>query len=108
MQNWQVLIKKIVLNKTRHLLIEKELNELKSFDLGYFIRKTHFDEDGSQNHWVFQPILEYFTLDSNWITKWKSRGLSNESLEIVSTSNNAPSTNYYGDKVRLRFTENVL
>ena len=36
--------------------------------------------------------------------------LSNESLEVVSTSNNSltPSINYYGDKARLRFTGSVL
>ena len=82
----------------------------KTFDLGYFIGKSHFDEDGAQHYLVFQPILKYFTLNSNWITKWKSKGLSNESLEVVSTSNNSLtlSINYYGDKVRLRFTGSVL
>ena len=51
-----------------------------------------------------------FTLNSNWISKWKSKGLSNESLEVVSTPNNTltPSINYYGDKVRLKFTGSVL
>ena len=36
--------------------------------------------------------------------------LSNEILEVASTSNNTltPSINYYGDKVRLRFTGSVL
>ena len=55
-------------------------------------------------------MLEYFTLNSNWITKRKSKGLSNESLEVVSTSGNTltPSINYYRDKARLRFTESVL
>ena len=59
---------------------------------------------------MFQSILKYFTLNSNWITKWKSKGLSNERLEVVSTSSNnlTPSTNYCGDKARLRFTGNVL
>ena len=55
-------------------------------------------------------MLEYFTLNSNWITKRKSKGLSNESLEVVSTSGNTltPSVNYYGDKLRLKFTGSVL
>ena len=55
-------------------------------------------------------MLEYFTLNSNWITKWKSKGLSNKSLEVASTSDNTLilSVNHYGDKVRLRFTGNVL
>ena len=36
--------------------------------------------------------------------------MSNESLEVVSKTDNVltPSVNYYGDKVRLRFTGNVL
>ena len=104
------LNRKIVSNKTKHLLIENELKKLKTFYLSYFIGKKHFDEDGAQNYLVFQPILKYFTLNSKWITKWKSKGLSNENLEVVSTSDNSltPSVNYYGDKVRLRFTGSVL
>ena len=93
--------RKIVLNETRHLLIEKDLKKFKSFDWGYFIGKSHFDEDAAQNYLVFQSILEYFTLNTNWITKWKSKGLSNQSLEVVSTSDDTltPSVNYCGDKV---------
>ena len=86
------------------------MKKLKTFDLGYFIGNSHFDEDGAQNYLVFQSMLEYFTLNSNWIPKWKSKGLSDESFEVVSTSDNTltPSFNYYGDKVRLRFTRSVL
>ena len=50
--------------------------------------KSYFDEDGTQNYLEFQSILEYFTLNSSSITKWKSKGLSNKSLEVVSTSSN--------------------
>ena len=55
-------------------------------------------------------MLEYFTLNGNKITKWKSKELSNESLEVVSTSDNTltPSINYYRYKVRLKFTGSVL
>ena len=55
-------------------------------------------------------MLKYFTLNSKLITKWKSKGLSNESLEVISTSDNTltPSINYYGDKARLKFTGSVL
>ena len=101
------LNRKITSNKTKHLLVE---NELKKFNLGYFIGKSHFDEDGAQHYLVFQPILRYVTLNSNWITKWKSKGLSNESFEVVYKTDNtlSPSANYYGDRVRLRFTGSVL
>ena len=50
--------RKITLNKTKHLLVENELKKLKSFDLGYFIGKSHFDEHDAQNCLVFQPILK--------------------------------------------------
>ena len=104
------LNRKIVSNKTKDIAIENELKKLKTFDLGYFIGKSHFDEDGAQNYLVFQSILKYFTLNSNWITKWKSKGLSNKSLEVISTSNNTltPSINYYGNKARLRSTGSIL
>ena len=63
------LNRKISSNKTKHLLVENELKKLKSFDLGYFIGKSHFDEDGTQHCLVFRPILRYFTLNSNCITE---------------------------------------
>ena len=55
-------------------------------------------------------MLEYFKLNSSWIVKWKSKGLTNERLKVVSASDNTltPSNNYYGDKVRLRFTGSIL
>ena len=51
------LNKKITKNKSKHLLVENELNNLKAFDLSYFIGKSHFQEDGVQNYLVFQPII---------------------------------------------------
>ena len=54
------LNKKITNNKAKHLLVENELNKSKSFDLGYFIGKRHFEEDGTQNYLVFQPVVRYF------------------------------------------------
>ena len=51
------LNKKITKKKSKHLLVENELNNLKAFDLSYFIGKSHFQEDGVQNYLVFQPII---------------------------------------------------
>ena len=48
--------KKITQNKTKILLVESELNKLKTFYSGYFIGKSHFEEDGTQNNLVFQPL----------------------------------------------------
>ena len=54
------LNRKITSNKTKHVLVENELNKLKTFDSGYFIGKSHFEEDGVQNYLVFQPLNKYF------------------------------------------------
>ena len=104
------LHRKIVSNKAKDLVIENKLKKLKAFDSSYYNGKNYFDEDGIQNYLVFQSILKYFTLNSNQITKWKSKGLSNENLEVVSLSNNTLtlSVNYYGEKARLKFTGSVL
>ena len=52
--------KKITSNKTKHLIVENELKKLKTFDSRYFIGKSHFEEDGTQNYLVFQPMYRYF------------------------------------------------
>ena len=54
------LNRKITGNKSKHLLVENELNKLKIFDSSYFIGKSHFEEDGTQNYLVFQPMSKYF------------------------------------------------
>ena len=52
----QGLNRKITANKSKHLLVKNELNKLKTFDSSYFIGKNHFDESGTQNYLVSQPI----------------------------------------------------
>ena len=54
------LNRKITSNKSKHLLVENELKKLKTFDSSYFIGKSHFEEDGTQNYLVFQPVLKCF------------------------------------------------
>ena len=51
---------KIAGNKTKNESIENEFKKLKTFDLGCFIGKSRFEEDGAQNYLVFQPIRRYF------------------------------------------------
>ena len=51
---------KIAENKTKNDSIENELNKLKTFDFGYFIGKSHLEEDSVQNYLVFQPMYKYF------------------------------------------------
>ena len=56
------LNRKIASNKTKDIAIENELKKLKAFDLSYFRGKTHFDEDGDQNYYMFQPISRYLII----------------------------------------------
>ena len=53
------LNRKITKNKTDHLLVQNELNKLNTFDSTYFIGKSHFEDDGTQNYLVFQPVYIY-------------------------------------------------
>ena len=45
--------RKIAENKTENVLVNNELNKLRTFDSSYFIGKSHFEEDGTQNYLVF-------------------------------------------------------
>ena len=54
--------REITKNKKK-LLVKNELNKLKTFDSSYFIGKSHFEEDGTQNYVVFQPINKYFKVE---------------------------------------------
>ena len=51
---------KIAINNTKNESIENQIKKLKTLDLSYFIGKSHFEEDGTQNYLVFQPIQRYF------------------------------------------------
>ena len=109
------LNRKISTNKTKHLLAENELNKLKTFHLSYFIDKSHFEEDGTQNYLVFQWIYKYFKQiagagSGDYIYYWKSKGLTDENIKNPSTPNNFPnpSLKYLGTKPRVRFSKSRL
>ena len=59
-ENKLILSKKITKNKSKQLRVENELKKLKTFDSSSFIGKSHFEEDGTQNYSVFQPMYRYF------------------------------------------------
>ena len=59
------LNRKITSIKTKHSRGENELKKLKTFDLSYFIGKSHFEEDGTQSYLVFQSLNKYFKVISN-------------------------------------------
>ena len=74
---------------------------------------SDFEDDGTQNYLVFQPIHRYFktvsAYDSN-IVSWKSKGLSDESIKAPTTSNKFldPSLDFVGTKARVKFSGDCL
>ena len=100
---------KITQNKTKHLLVENELNKLKTFDSSYFIGKSYFDEDGTQNYLVFQLLNKYFKLITNTLSilLWQSKGISTENIDPPNTSLSL-SINYVGNKIRVKFNGSCL
>ena len=101
---------KIAENKTKNESIENELKKLKTLDLGYFTGKSYFEEDGSQNYLVFQPIRRYFKINKKYISSRKSKGLSDETITPYATfdSSLTPLIVYYGSKVRVKFNKGCL
>ena len=88
------------------------MKKLKTFDSSYFIGKSHFEEDGTQNYLVFQPMYRYFKMITNtdYVSSWKSKGLSAESIKPPNTSDNSltPALSYYGAKTRVKFNVSCL
>ena len=106
---------RVTSNKTKHLLVENELEKLKTFDAAYFRGKSHFEEDGTQNYLVFQPMPRYFKKitgvgSGNYIYFWKSKGLSDERLDVNTASNYSitPELSFYRTKTRVEFNGRCL
>ena len=109
------LNRKINESKSKHLLVENELNKLKTFYPSYFRGKNYFDEDGTQNSYIFQPISKYLKLayvnDINYILSWKSRGLNDIKIESMKTNNyllNPRMDHYDMSKIRMKFNGSFL
>ena len=85
------------------------MNKLKTFDSNYFIGKSHFDEDGTQNYLVFQPLNKYFKLITNTLSilLWQSKGVSTRNIGPPTTSL-SPSINYVGNKIGVKFNGSCL
>ena len=108
----QSLNKRITSNKTNHLLVE---NELKTFDLIYFRGKSHFEENGTQNYLVFQPMYRCFKRIAgvgrgNYIYFWKSKGLSDERINSNTTCNYIITLelSHYDTKTRVKLSGSCL
>ena len=92
--------------------IENELKKLTTFDLSYFRGKIHYEEDGTQNYFVFQSRNRCFKIISNtkYISLWQSKGPSDKSIlpPPAYTKSYNPLIDYVGDKTRLKFSGSCL
>ena len=85
------------------ILADKNREKMEKFqilDLSYFIGKSYFNNDGSQNYLLFQPIYNTFirpTGHTETIITWNSKILSNEST--VSCGSLAPKVNQIHNSV---------
>ena len=75
--------------------------------------KSHFvDSDGTEYYLVFQPISRYLKVIANTksISKWKSKGLSDENIKSPSISDNrfSPLIDYLHTKISLKFNGSCL
>ena len=72
-----------------------------AFDSSGFCCENHFEDDGRQNYLVFQLVNRFFkkVASSYHISKWKSKGLSNESIKFpVASISLAPASNFVSTK----------
>ena len=103
---------KIAVNKTKNEGIENSFKQLTKFDLSYSIGKSHFEEDGTRNYLVFQPLKKYFKVivNTDYVSSSKSKGLSIGTIKAHSTSDNSltPALSYYDTKTRVKFTGSCL
>ena len=89
------------------------MKKLNTFDSSYFCDKSHFENDGTQNWLVFQPVHRYFKIASDnpsIILSWKSKGLPDESIKTPTRPNKIinSSLDFVVTKARVRFSGDCL
>ena len=93
-----------ILNNIVHHLLQSDLYQ--------YIGKGHFEEDDAQYYSVFQPLNKCSKLiaSTDYVSSWKSKGLSSETIKPSSTSDNSltAGVSYYGTKTKVKFTTSCL
>ena len=81
-------------------------------DSNCFLDNVFFGDDETENLFEFRPIFKCFRKigNSNRISSWKSKWLSDERIKPPPTSNNSRSLgfNYINAKIRVKFDEICL
>ena len=100
-----IQIKKVATLATKAELKAEQYKiiKLQAFDSSYSRGKNYFEDDGTQNYLIFQPIYRYFRKIGNTerISSWKSKGLLDEIIKPPITSDNSlgPALCYIGNKI---------
>ena len=101
----------ITSNKAKHLLVENDLKKNYESLIQAISSKSYFEEDDTQNYLAFQPTYRYFkrfsgVCSGNYIYFWKSKRLSDEKINSITTSKYSitPELSHYGTKTRVKFS----
>ena len=104
--------KKVTSNETKYLEVQKKLNSLTAKYYNFLLGRIYFtSNDGSQNTFVYQPMLDTLELEkgkgTDYVLSWKSKGVYN--------SNHKPlykaflcSIKLSGFKMGIKFDKNPL
>ena len=81
---------------------------MKIFDSSYFIGKSYFEEHGTQDYLVFQPMYRYFKRiadagNGNYSYYWQSKGFSDKRISFIKTPYHiiTPFLDYHSTKIRV-------
>ena len=91
------------------------MKKLNSFDISFFRGKNNFEEDGTQNWFVFQSMGKYlemsYTNNITDILSWKSKALSGLEIKPIKTNSyllNPRIDQYDTSNIRLKFYGSIL
>ena len=110
-------INKSALNKKVKALVAKaelktEHDKLVKLQALKVSGKSHFEDKATQNYLVFHQFYRFFKeiINTDDISVWKSKGLSDKSIKSPATSDNclALLLNHINTKIRVMFHESCL
>ena len=109
---------RVTKNKSKHLLVENEINKLKEFVLSYFRMggEENYFGDNNINYLVFEVSLNHINFydDSFYkpVFSWNSKGVSKQIIKAPRSSNNilSPTTENTLDhqRIKLKFNGSCL
>ena len=102
-------------NKSKDLLVENEIKQLKQLDLSYFRGENYFGNNNI-NYLVFEVSLKYLNFydDSFYkpVLSWNSKGVSKEIVKAPRSNNNILSPTIENtldhQKIKLKFNGSCL